>query len=51
VPADLRGLSVRIEDDILVTDGAPINLSEALPRQADEVVEWMRAAQSASTGI
>ena len=32
VPADLRGLAVRIEDDILVTDGAAVNLSAALPR-------------------
>jgi Xaa-Pro aminopeptidase len=47
VPADLRGLAVRIEDDILVTDGAAINLSAALPRNPDEITEWMRAAQSA----
>ena len=29
VPADLRGLAVRIEDDILVTDGGAVNLSAA----------------------
>ncbi len=46
VPADLRGLAVRIEDDILVTDGAPINLSAALPSQPDELLVWMREAQA-----
>jgi Xaa-Pro aminopeptidase len=47
VPAELRGLAVRIEDDILVTDGAAVNLSEMLPRDPGEVSEWMREAQAA----
>jgi Xaa-Pro aminopeptidase len=42
VPEDLRGIGVRIEDDIVVTDGDPINLSAALPRDADGVEAWMR---------
>ena len=46
VPAELRGLAVRIEDDVLVTDGAPVNLSDSLPRDPDEVVAWMREAQA-----
>jgi Xaa-Pro aminopeptidase len=46
VPAELRGIGVRIEDDILVTEGAPINLSASLPRHADEVTDWMREVQS-----
>jgi len=46
VPAELRGIGVRIEDDILVTDGSPINLSAALPRHPDDIVTWMREAQS-----
>ena len=35
-PCDKRwwNIGVRIEDDILVTDGAPVNLSAALPRGA-----------------
>jgi Xaa-Pro aminopeptidase len=45
VPAELRGLAVRIEDDIAVTDGAPVNLSAALPRDPDEVTAWMREVQ------
>jgi Xaa-Pro aminopeptidase len=42
VPAELRGLAVRIEDDVVVTDGEPLVLSSALPTDADELVEWMR---------
>ncbi|WP_399129843.1 aminopeptidase P family protein [Actinacidiphila sp. ITFR-21] len=43
VPAEYRGVGVRIEDDILVTDGGARNLSAGLPRQADEVEAWMAA--------
>jgi Xaa-Pro aminopeptidase len=49
VPAELRGIGVRIEDDILVTDGEPENLSGALPREADEISAWMRDSQAASS--
>jgi Xaa-Pro aminopeptidase len=45
VPAGLRGLAVRIEDDVVVTDGEPVNLSAALPRDPDEVSAWMREVQ------
>jgi Xaa-Pro aminopeptidase len=46
VPAEWRGIGIRIEDDILVTNGAPLNLSAALPREPDEITAWMREAQS-----
>lgn len=46
VPDELRGLGVRIEDDIAVTDAEPRNLSASLPRGPDELVEWMRTVQS-----
>jgi Xaa-Pro aminopeptidase len=46
VPAEWRGIGIRIEDDILVTDGAAVNLSAALPRHPDEISEWMRDAAS-----
>jgi Xaa-Pro aminopeptidase len=45
VPPELRGIGVRIEDDVAVTDGEPINLSAMLPREPDEVLAWMRDAQ------
>ncbi|MFF9688046.1 aminopeptidase P family protein [Streptomyces sp. NPDC014623] len=41
VPEEYRGIGVRIEDDILVTEDGNRNLSAALPRRADEVEEWM----------
>jgi Xaa-Pro aminopeptidase len=45
VPAELRGIGVRIEDDVVVTDGAALNLSAGLPRDPDEIVSWMREVQ------
>lgn len=47
IPASLRGIGVRIEDDIVVTNGEPINLSAALPRDPDEISAWMRDCASA----
>lgn len=41
VPAEYRGIGVRIEDDILVTPTGAENLSIALPRAADDVEAWM----------
>ena len=37
VPPEWRGIGVRIEDDILVTDGAPDNLTQAIPKTVAEV--------------
>ncbi|MFJ3584419.1 aminopeptidase P family protein [Streptomyces sp. NPDC090127] len=41
VPEEYRGIGIRIEDDILVTDDGNRNLSAALPRRSDEVEAWM----------
>ena len=40
-PADLRGIAVRIEDDIAVTKGSPRNLTHGLPRSVDEIHRFM----------
>jgi Xaa-Pro aminopeptidase len=37
VPPAWRGIGVRIEDDILVTDGAPVNMTQAIPKSVREV--------------
>ncbi|MGW6400163.1 aminopeptidase P family protein [Streptomyces sp. NPDC055134] len=41
VPQEYRGIGVRIEDDILVTEDGNRNLSAGLPRRSDEVETWM----------
>ena len=41
VPEELRGIGIRIEDDIVVTAEGSLNLSGALPRSADDVEAWM----------
>jgi Xaa-Pro aminopeptidase len=43
VPAEYRGIGVRIEDDILVTDSGAENLSIGIPRTADDVEAWLKA--------
>ncbi|MFE2599986.1 aminopeptidase P family protein [Streptomyces sp. NPDC059396] len=47
VPEEYRGIGVRIEDDILVTEDGNRNLSAGLPRQADEVEAWMAGLKQA----
>ena len=41
VPEELRGIGIRIEDDVVVTADGVRNLSEALPRDPDEIEAWM----------
>jgi Xaa-Pro aminopeptidase len=37
VPPEWRGIGVRIEDDVLVTEGAPENLTAAIPKSVKEL--------------
>jgi Xaa-Pro aminopeptidase len=42
VPAKFRGIGVRIEDDVLVTQKGHRVLSSSLPREVKDVEDWMR---------
>jgi Xaa-Pro aminopeptidase len=46
VPEEMRGIGIRIEDDILVTADGSRNLSASLPREPDAVEEWMGALRA-----
>jgi Xaa-Pro aminopeptidase len=41
VPVAYRGIGCRCEDDILITEAGPVNLSAALPRRAEAIERWM----------
>jgi Xaa-Pro aminopeptidase len=47
VPAELRGIGIRIEDDVLVTAAGVVNLSADLPRRAGDVESWLAAQREA----
>ena len=38
---EYRGIGIRIEDDVLVTEDGCFNLSENIPRHPDEIEAWM----------
>ena len=41
VPARYRGIGIRIEDDVIVTEGDPIVISDGVPKDADEIEALM----------
>jgi len=47
VPEELRGVGIRIEDDVLVTATGYRNLSDGLPRTPDAVEAWLAAQREA----
>jgi Xaa-Pro aminopeptidase len=47
VPEELRGIGVRIEDDVVVTADGCRNLSAGLPRSSDEVEKWLASQREA----
>jgi Xaa-Pro aminopeptidase len=45
VPEDMRGIGIRIEDDVVVTADGCRNLSASLPRSSSDVEAWMASAK------
>jgi Xaa-Pro aminopeptidase len=41
-----EGIGVRIENDILITEGEPVDLAADVPREADEIEALMRSTQA-----
>jgi Xaa-Pro aminopeptidase len=41
LPEELRGIGIRIEDDVVVTEDGCRLLTEKLPRHPDEIERWM----------
>lgn len=44
-PAKYRGIGVRIEDDVLVTESGNVNLTAKCPKHAEEIEELMNAGK------
>ncbi len=39
IPSEFKGIGIRIEDDILITDNGNINLSREIPKEIKDVEE------------
>jgi len=47
VPAQYRGIGIRIEDDIVITEEGIENLTDSVVKEADEIEALMAAAKQA----
>ena len=41
IPPEYRGIGIRIEDDVLMTEDGPEWISAGIPKQIDDVEAWM----------
>jgi Xaa-Pro aminopeptidase len=46
VPESLRGIGIRIEDDVLITPTGVDILSAAIPRSVEDVEAWVQSARA-----
>lgn len=49
-PAKYRGIGIRIEDDVLVTEEGNVNLTSKVPKDAEAIEELMNSAKAKSAG-
>jgi Xaa-Pro aminopeptidase len=49
-PAKYRGIGIRIEDDVLVTEEGNVNLTAKVPKEAEAIEELMNSAKAKSAG-
>ena len=47
-PVKYRGIGVRIEDDVLVTESGNVNLTAKVPKHAEEIEELMSAGKASA---
>jgi Xaa-Pro aminopeptidase len=47
-PSKYRGIGIRIEDDVLVTEDGNVNLTAKCPKQAEEIEEIMNSGKAKS---
>ena len=48
IPEHYRGIGIRIEDDILTTEAGPVNLTEQVPTDIDEIENLCQEASALS---
>jgi Xaa-Pro aminopeptidase len=49
-PSKYRGIGIRIEDDVLVTETGNVNLTSKVPKEADAIEELMNSTLAKSAG-
>jgi Xaa-Pro aminopeptidase len=47
-PSKYRGIGIRIEDDVLVTEEGNVNLTSKVPKDADAIEELMNSKKAKS---
>ena len=50
-PAKYRGIGIRIEDDVLVTEEGNVNLTSKVPKDPDAIEELMNSAKAEAANI